>query len=78
MPPPRVHAPIDSPPGYQHRQRVAAFAESVRATRPVEDGRAVRMPFDRSASRRNETLRRGAIDVPEAVVVALRKEAAGG
>ncbi|CDR17779.1 Ldh family oxidoreductase [Streptomyces iranensis] len=61
-----------------YRQRVAAFAESVRATRPVEDGRAVRMPFDRSASRRNETLRRGAIDVPEAVVAALRKEAAGG
>ncbi|MGA6156276.1 Ldh family oxidoreductase [Stenotrophomonas sp. NPDC087984] len=60
-----------------YRQRVAAFAESVRATRPVEAARPVRVPFDRSVTRRNDTLRRGTIDVPEAVVEALRKEAAG-
>ncbi|MER8153909.1 Ldh family oxidoreductase [Streptomyces sp. NPDC094472] len=60
-----------------YRQRVTAFAESVRATRPVEATRPVRVPFDRSVTRRNETLRRGTIDVPEAVVEALRKEAAG-
>ena len=58
-----------------YRRRVAAFAESIRATRPVEGGSAVRVPFDRSAACREETLRRGTIDVPEAVVAALRREA---
>lgn len=58
-----------------YRQRITAFAESVRATRPVEGGSPVRVPFDRSVTRREETLRRGTVDVPEAVVAALRKEA---
>lgn len=58
-----------------YRQRVTAFAESIRATRPVEAGSPVRVPFDGSVARRNETLRRGTIDVPEAVVAALREEA---
>jgi LDH2 family malate/lactate/ureidoglycolate dehydrogenase len=58
-----------------YRRRVSAFAESIRATRPVEGGSAVRVPFDRSVAYREETLRRGTIDVPEAVVTALRREA---
>ncbi|MFH8650781.1 Ldh family oxidoreductase [Streptomyces tendae] len=58
-----------------YRRRVGAFADSVRATRPVEGGSAVRVPFDRSAACREETLRRGTIDVPEAVAAALRREA---
>ncbi|MEU0842001.1 Ldh family oxidoreductase [Streptomyces sp. NPDC005962] len=58
-----------------YRQRITAFAESVRATRPVEGGSPVRVPFDRSVTRREETLRRGTVDVPEAVVAALREEA---
>jgi LDH2 family malate/lactate/ureidoglycolate dehydrogenase len=58
-----------------YRRRVTAFAESIRATRPVEGGSAVRVPFDRSIACREETLRHGAIDVPDAVVTALRREA---
>lgn len=58
-----------------YRQRVTAFADSVRSTRPVQGGSPVRVPFDRSVDRRNETLQRGIIDVPEAVVSALRQEA---
>ncbi|MFE6157611.1 Ldh family oxidoreductase [Streptomyces sp. NPDC056486] len=60
-----------------YRQRVTAFAESVRATRPVEGGSPVRVPFDGSVTRRDEALRRGTIDVPEAVVDALHQEAGG-
>ncbi|WP_328603436.1 Ldh family oxidoreductase [Amycolatopsis sp. NBC_00345] len=56
---------------YHHR--VTAFAESIRATRPVDGGTAVRVPFDRSAAGREETLRRGTIGVAEAVVTALRR-----
>ncbi|MFF3573576.1 Ldh family oxidoreductase [Nocardia jiangxiensis] len=58
-----------------YRRRVTEFAASIRATRPVEGGRAVRVPFDRSAACREETLRRGTIDVPETVVAALREAA---
>ncbi|MEU4895643.1 Ldh family oxidoreductase [Streptomyces sp. NPDC044780] len=66
---------LTDPGDYQ--RRVAAFAESVRATRPVEAGSPVRVPFDRSVTCREETLRRGTIEVPEAVVAALRQEAGG-
>ncbi|WAP59152.1 Ldh family oxidoreductase [Streptomyces sp. S465] len=58
-----------------YQRRVAAFAEMVRATRPVEGGRPVRVPFDRSVACRDGTLRRGTVDVPEVVVAALRQEA---
>lgn len=53
--------------------RAAEFAGSVRATRPVEGGGPVRVPFDRSAARRTETLRRGTIEVTAPVVDTLRR-----
>ncbi|WP_236790870.1 Ldh family oxidoreductase [Amycolatopsis sp. GM8] len=55
------------------RARAADFAQSVRATRPVEGGGAVRVPFDRSAALREETLRRGTIEVTAPVVEILRQ-----
>ncbi|WP_406631665.1 Ldh family oxidoreductase [Amycolatopsis sp. WGS_07] len=58
-----------------YRRRVSEYAASIRATRPVEGGPAVRVPFDRSVACREEALRRGTIDVPDAVVAALRKAA---
>jgi delta1-piperideine-2-carboxylate reductase len=48
--------------------RAAAFAESVRTTRPVEGGTPVRVPFDRSAARRTESLRRNEIEVPQEIL----------
>ncbi|HVV14502.1 Ldh family oxidoreductase [Amycolatopsis sp.] len=54
-----------------YRQRVTRFADTLRATRPVEGGAAVRVPFDRSVARRAETLRRGTIEVADPVVKAL-------
>ncbi|KAA9152098.1 Ldh family oxidoreductase [Amycolatopsis acidicola] len=56
-----------------YRKRVTEFADSLRATRPAEGGDAVRVPFDRSAACRAETLRRGTIEVPERIVHALRE-----
>jgi LDH2 family malate/lactate/ureidoglycolate dehydrogenase len=59
-----------------YQRRVAAFADQVRATRPVSGGGPVRVPFDRSRARREQTLRRGAIHVPESLVAALRRQIA--
>ncbi|GAA1827018.1 Ldh family oxidoreductase [Pseudonocardia ailaonensis] len=56
-----------------YRARAAEFAESVRATRPIDGGAPVRIPFDRSAVRRAETLRRGTIEVTAPVVDTLRR-----
>jgi LDH2 family malate/lactate/ureidoglycolate dehydrogenase len=56
-------------------RRVAEFSDAIRATRPVHGAAAVRVPFDRSAARRQEALRRDALDVPDAVIAALRHEA---
>ncbi|GHF67935.1 LDH2 family malate/lactate/ureidoglycolate dehydrogenase [Amycolatopsis bartoniae] len=55
------------------RARAADFAESVRATRPVNSGAPVRVPFDRSAALRAETLRRGTIEVTVPVVETLKQ-----
>ncbi|MDH6554966.1 delta1-piperideine-2-carboxylate reductase [Streptomyces sp. SAI-117] len=55
------------------RARAAEFATSVRNTRPVDGGSAVRVPFDRSAALRAETLRRGTIEVTVPVLEALRQ-----
>ena len=59
------------------RARATAFAESMRATRPIPGGPAVRVPFDRSVTARAATLQRGAIDVSSTVVTALRDVALG-
>lgn len=53
------------------RQRASDLARSVRDTRPVTGGNAVRVPFDRSRRRREETRRRGTLDVPTPVLNAL-------
>jgi LDH2 family malate/lactate/ureidoglycolate dehydrogenase len=57
-----------------YRRRAGAFADQVRATRPVSEGSPVRVPFDRSRTRRAETLQRGVIDVPASLVAALHRE----
>ena len=59
-------------PEVDFRAQVAAYAEAVRAARPVPGGPPVRMPFDRSAAVRRERLAAGVIDVPEGVLERLR------
>ncbi|HUI77014.1 MAG TPA: Ldh family oxidoreductase [Bryobacteraceae bacterium] len=49
------------------RQNVSAFADAVRAARPIAGGAPVRMPFDRSRSEREKRHAGNAIEIPDAV-----------
>ena len=60
------------------KEEVAAYATAVRGARPVPDGPAVRMPFDRSREERRRRLAEDAIDVADPVYEALRTLAARG
>ncbi|MBM3490355.1 MAG: Ldh family oxidoreductase [Alphaproteobacteria bacterium] len=51
----------------QFKREIAAYAETVRAARPVAGGEPVRMPFDRSAAARRRRLAEDAIEVPDLV-----------
>lgn len=54
------------------RKSVAAFVAEMHDTRPVDPVAPVRVPFERSAQVRAQTLARGFIDVPQPVVDTLR------
>jgi len=60
----------------QWQTDVAAYADAVRAARPVEGGASVRMPFDRSREERRRRLAEDVIDVADPVYDALRTVAA--
>ncbi len=61
-----------------HLEREAtAFADSVRASRPLDPTAPVRLPFDRSRALRDERRARGFIEVSDAVLDAVRSLAAG-
>lgn len=54
-------------PADDFRRRVTDYADSVRATRPVEGGASVRVPFDRSLAERSRRLTQDSIGVPEQI-----------
>ena len=54
-------------PEQEYREKVTAYAEAVRAARPVAGGSPVRMPFDRSVAERKRRREANAIDVPDFV-----------
>ena len=56
--------------------RAAAYADSIRATRPADPARPVRVPFERSAAERARRLQSGKVSVSDEVVSALRAVAA--
>jgi LDH2 family malate/lactate/ureidoglycolate dehydrogenase len=60
----------------QFQADVAAYADAVRAARPVDGGAPVRMPFDRSREERRRRLADDAIDVADTVYEMLRAVAA--
>jgi LDH2 family malate/lactate/ureidoglycolate dehydrogenase len=64
---PALFGPADA-----FRSSVSAYADEVRRTRPVDPGTPVRVPFERSARIREETLAAGHIEVTDAVVETLR------
>jgi LDH2 family malate/lactate/ureidoglycolate dehydrogenase len=57
----------------EYKQRVAEYADSLRATRPLEPGKPVRVPFERSIRERSKRLAAGTIEVPDQVYSALRR-----
>jgi LDH2 family malate/lactate/ureidoglycolate dehydrogenase len=61
---------LTDPAVFQHE--VAAYADSVRATRPLREGEKVRVPFERSRVDRERRRASNQIDVADAVVTALQ------
>ncbi|WP_428393856.1 Ldh family oxidoreductase [Lichenicoccus sp.] len=55
------------------KRRVAEFAGVLRATRPLDPNRPVRVPFDRSDAERARRLSEDAIEVPDEIYQALRR-----
>ena len=60
---------LTSPENY--RERVGAYAESLRTTRPLDPAKPVRMPFERSAAERERRRAGDAVEVPDATFAAL-------
>jgi LDH2 family malate/lactate/ureidoglycolate dehydrogenase len=61
--------------GAEYRRRVADYAGSLRATRPLDPLHPVRAPFDRSAATRRATLARGRFEVAPEVLDGLARVA---
>ncbi|WGS55275.1 Ldh family oxidoreductase (plasmid) [Paraburkholderia sp. D15] len=57
----------------EFRQRVSAYVDSIRATRPVDESRPVRVPFERSVAERARRFSENRIEVADAVYDALVK-----
>lgn len=53
-------------------RRIADYADSLRATRPLVPGQPVRVPFERSVAERERRLAHGSIEVVESVYQALK------
>ena len=58
------------------QQRVSDYADSLRATRPLDPARPVRVPFDRSIAERTKRTAANEIDVADLVYDGLRRVAA--
>jgi LDH2 family malate/lactate/ureidoglycolate dehydrogenase len=67
---PEIFTPADD-----FRRRVAAYAESIRTSRPVDPAKPVRVPFDRSAATRAARLRENRVEVFDVVYKTLREAA---
>jgi LDH2 family malate/lactate/ureidoglycolate dehydrogenase len=67
---PEIFTPADD-----FRRRVAAYAESIRTSRPVDPAKPVRVPFDRSAATKAARLLENRIEVFDVVYKTLREAA---
>ncbi len=56
-----------------YRQRVSAYADSLRTTRPLDPAKPVRVPFERSAVERERRLVADVVEVPDETYEALVK-----
>ncbi|WP_250514622.1 Ldh family oxidoreductase [Caballeronia sp. INDeC2] len=60
-----------------YAQRVCAFANDLRSTRPLDPTRPVRVPFERSVAEREKRRARNKIEVTDQIYEALKAVAAG-
>ncbi|MCZ8149780.1 MAG: Ldh family oxidoreductase [Roseomonas sp.] len=60
-------------PAEEYKERVSAYAERIRATRPLDPAKPVRMPFERSAAERARRLAEDSIEVADEVHRALSR-----
>ena len=60
-------------PADDYKQRIADYADALRATRPLDPANPVRVPFERSAADRARRLEDDRVEVPDAVVEGLRR-----
>jgi LDH2 family malate/lactate/ureidoglycolate dehydrogenase len=58
-------------PAEDFKQRVADYADSLRATRPIDPAKPVRVPFERSAAERERRRAQGVVEVADPVYGAL-------
>ena len=56
-----------------YKQRIADYADALRATRPLDPANPVRVPFERSAAERARRLKDDRVEVPDSVVEGLRR-----
>ena len=56
-----------------YRERVAAYADSLRATRPLDPAKPVRVPFERSAAERERRRAADVVETPDETYEALVK-----
>jgi LDH2 family malate/lactate/ureidoglycolate dehydrogenase len=64
---PGLFMPVD-----KYRDNASAYAKAVRAAKPVDPKKPVRMPFDRSAAERRRILQKGSIEAAPNVLEKLR------
>jgi delta1-piperideine-2-carboxylate reductase len=55
------------------KKEVAAYSDAIRSTRPIEGSGPVRMPFDRSRALRDQRMKDGFIEIPDAIHQQIRK-----
>ncbi len=60
-------------PGEDYPARVAQYADDLRATRPLDASKPVRVPFERSAALRDQRRAEGVIDVPDKIARTLQE-----
>lgn len=69
---PGLLTPLD-----EFKKSVADYSDVIRSTRPIEQGKSLRMPFDRSRAERTARIASGFIEVPDAIHSAIVHIAAG-
>jgi delta1-piperideine-2-carboxylate reductase len=61
----------------EFKKSVADYSAIIRATRPIDPGKPLRMPFDRSRAERNVRTALGVLEVPDAIHAAVVRVAVG-